>query len=228
MWQWLRGADSSQCRHEVMTVCSDASYVLQGPIIPPNTMADPGFHPNDDLTGEQENPTVRGCFGKVKAAVFITVVIAIECAVAYFYIPSSSETASMAGATLGINPETGRQPSPELMQTSQETVNQVEVRLGEFSVTAFQPVSNSTLRIDFQLYGTIALNDEADFFRRFEENRHRFREQVIVTIRTADITDLTEAQLGLIRRRVLERGNRVLGKPLLRGVIFSDFSFIEQ
>ncbi len=228
MWQWLRGADSPQRHYDVMTVCSQGSYVLQGPIISPSAMADPGFHPNDDLTGEQEYPAPRGGLGKVKAAVFITVVIALECAVAYFYIPSSSETASMAGATLGIDPETGRAPSLELRHTSQETVDQVEVRLGEFSVTAFQPVSNSTLRIDFQLYGTIALNDEADFFRRFEENRHRFREQVIVTIRTAEITDLTEAQLGLIRRRVLERGNRVLGKPLLRGVIFSDFSFIEQ
>ena len=166
--------------------------------------------------------------GKLKAAAFIAVVIAVECAVAYFLVPSATETAAIAGATLGIDPETGTIPPDDARHAAQETVEQVEVPLGEYSVTAFQPVSNTTLRIDFQLYGTIAAKDEGEFFRRMDENRHRFREQVIVTIRTADITDFTEAQLGLIRRRVLERSNRILGIPLLRGVIFSDFSFIEQ
>ncbi len=181
----------------------------------------------DESLDMQDAPPSKGVLGKVKAAVFIGLIIAIECAIAYFYIPSSSETAAIAGATLGIDPEMGQIPSQGEV-TEPEKVAQIEVPLGEFSVTAFQPVSNSTLRIDFQLYGTIALADEADFFQRMAENRHRFREQVIVTIRTADITDFTEAQLGLIRRRVLERSNRILGRPMLRGVIFSDFSFIEQ
>ena len=170
----------------------------------------------------------RGFGSKVKAAAFIACVVAVECAVAYLYIPNSLETAAIAGATLDIDPETGRIPPKEEGDTAQGMADQIEVPLGEYSVTTFQPVSNTTLRIDFQLYGTIAVKDEAEFFRRMEENRHRFREQVIVTIRTADITDFTEAQLGLIRRRVLERSNRILGTPLLRGVIFSDFSFIEQ
>ncbi len=191
-------------------------------------MAEQGFQIHDAWPAEESHPSPGGHFGKIKAVVFIAVVIAIECAVAYFYIPSSSETAAIAGATLGIDPETGAVTPQEGAEPAAETVDQVEVPLGEFSVTAFQPVSNTTLRVDFQLYGTIAMGDEAQFFRRMEENRHRFREQVIVTIRTADITDLTEAQLGLIRRRVLERSNRVLGQPLLRGVIFSEFSFIEQ
>ncbi len=191
-------------------------------------MAEHELRTHDEASDEPTTPPSKGVVGKIKAAAFIAVVIGIECAVAYFFIPSASETAAIAGATLGIDPETGKASPLQADGPSPEKVDQVEVPLGEFSVTAFQPVSNSTLRIDFQLYGTIATKDEAEFFRRMDENRHRFREQVIVTIRTADITDFTEAQLGLVRRRVLERSNRVLGKPLLRGVIFSDFSFIEQ
>ena len=191
-------------------------------------MADLRLQENEDAADGSMTSPRKGGLGKVKAAVFIALVIGVECAAAYFLVPSSSETAEIAGATLGIDPETGKVAAKEDATKVQETADQIEVPLGEFSVTAFQPVSNSTLRIDFQLYGTIAIKDEPEFFRRLEENRHRFREQVIVTIRTADITDFTEAQLGLIRRRVLEKSNRVLGKPLLRGVIFSDFSFIEQ
>jgi hypothetical protein len=191
-------------------------------------MAEQASRADNELLDEREAASNKGIGGKIKAVAFIAFVIAIECAVAYFYVPNSSQTAALAGATLGIDPETGRVPAQEPDKINPERVDQAEVPLGEYSVTTFQPVSNTTLRIDFQLYGTIAIKDEAEFFRRMEENRHRFREQVIVTIRTADITDFTEAQLGLIRRRVLEKSNRVLGAPLLRGVIFSDFSFIEQ
>ena len=41
-------------------------------------------------------------------------------------------------------------------------------------------------------------------------------------------TDLTDAGLGLIKRKILEKTNRALGKPLLQTVVFSDFSFVEQ
>jgi hypothetical protein len=51
---------------------------------------------------------------------------------------------------------------------------------------------------------------------------------VIVTLRSSELGDLTDAGLGLIKRRILEKTNRTLGKPYLRSVIFSDFSFIEQ
>ena len=61
-----------------------------------------------------------------------------------------------------------------------------------------------------------------------EENKHRFREQVLVTVRAADLTELTDAGLGLMKRKILERANHTLGKPLLETVVVSDFSFIEQ
>ena len=61
-----------------------------------------------------------------------------------------------------------------------------------------------------------------------EENLHRFRDQVIVILRSSDLEDLTDAGLGLIKRKILEKTNPLLGKPYLQAVIFSDFSFIEQ
>jgi flagellar FliL protein len=102
------------------------------------------------------------------------------------------------------------------------------VDLEEFSVSAYQPISNTSLRIDFHLFGIVAIEDEADFLQQFEENRHRFREQVLVIARSAELTDLTDAGLGLIKRRILEKSNEALGRPLLRAVVFSDFSFVEQ
>ena len=103
-----------------------------------------------------------------------------------------------------------------------------EVDLGEFQVTAYQPVSSSTLFISFHLYGSVTERQVEEFNKRLEGNKHRIRDNVIVIVRSAEITDLTDAGLGLIKRRILETTNKALGKPLLQGVMFSEFSFVEQ
>ncbi len=106
--------------------------------------------------------------------------------------------------------------------------DQEEVDLGEFTVTAYQPVSNSTLFISFHLYGTILHKHGEDFEQRLSDTKFRVRDNVIVIIRSAEISDLTDAGLGLIKRRILETTNKTLGKALLQSVMFSDFSFVEQ
>ena len=84
------------------------------------------------------------------------------------------------------------------------------------------------MRIDFHLFGTVKTENQKDFLKLMEENKHRFREQVLVTVRGAEITDLTDAGLGLMKRKLLDRANHTLGKPVLQTVVISDFSFIEQ
>ncbi len=133
----------------------------------------------------------------------------------------------------GVNPEakpTKTAPDTPLVHFSEteSDVPQVEVDLGEFAVTSYQPVSNTTLRIDFHLYGTVATEHEQEFQEALVANAHRFRDQVIITLRSSEITDLTDAGLGLIKRKILEKTNTMLGKRYLKAVIFSDFSFIEQ
>ena len=105
---------------------------------------------------------------------------------------------------------------------------QQEVDLGEFTVTAYQPVSSSTLFISFHLYGSALDKHSDELAKRLDDHKHQVRDNIIVIIRSPEITDLTDAGLGLIKRRILETTNRTLGKPLLQGIIFSDFSFVEQ
>lgn len=186
--------------------------------------------PTDDPAAEAEVTSTRSSIlAKIKILLFVTVVLAVECLVAYLYLPSASQTAAMVEASLAANSQAGELPNQDgQFDEEGELVDQVEVDLGEFSVTAFQPVSNTALRIDFHLWGTVHADDEEEFLTLMDENLNRFREQVIVTVRGADITDLTDAGLGLLKRKILEKTNRTVGKPLLRVVIFSEFSFIEQ
>jgi hypothetical protein len=105
---------------------------------------------------------------------------------------------------------------------------QAEIDLGQYNVTGYQPVSNTTLIITFHLYGTVKTKHADDFAQRFEESKHRVRDNIIAIVRSAEVTDLTDAGLGLIKRRVLETTNKTLGKPLVQSVMFSEFSFFEQ
>jgi flagellar basal body-associated protein FliL len=104
----------------------------------------------------------------------------------------------------------------------------IEVLIGDFNATKYQPQANTTLRINFQLYGTVAADKEAEFKTLLEERKHRLREQVLEIVRSSDMGDLADPVLGLIKRKILEKSNRLIGKPLLKGVVFSDFSYFEQ
>lgn len=191
-------------------------------------MAQEPSAPNENPQAEEQTPapaTKRNLFGKIKIVLFVVLVIAVECAVAYWFLPQTAETAALAGSAVENKGESKTNPKKE---TEKEPNSQVEVDLGEFNVTAYQPASNTTLRIDFHLYGTVAAAEQKEFMTRLEENQHRFREQVIVTVRSSEITDLTDAGLGLVKRKIMDKTNRMLGKQLLQTIIFSDFSFIEQ
>lgn len=171
-------------------------------------------------------------FGKIKVLAIVAVLVGGECFVAYLFLPSAADVSAQAAAAAGNKPkaEAPKHAEPAEPVDEQEPVKkeQAEVNLGQFGVSAFQPGSGSTLRIDFRLFGMVAARDEKEFTKLKEENLHRFRDQVIITLRSAEPADLTDPDLSTIKRRIVDRSNRVLGKSLLRGVVFSDFSCIEQ
>ena len=71
--------------------------------------------------------------------------------------------------------------------------------------------------------------DKAEEFKSLSASKkNRLRDNVMSIIRSADMNDLTDPSLGLIKRKILETTNKALGKPLLQGVVFSEFTFLEQ
>jgi hypothetical protein len=129
-----------------------------------------------------------------------------------------------AGAKPAAEEKTGEaQPAAE-----GEGPASMEVDLKEYSVTVYQPASNSTMRIDFHLHGIVASSDKQEFDRLFELNQSRFREQVMVVIRSAEMADLTDPSLRSIKRTMLEKVRNILGKPLLQELVISDYSSLEN
>jgi flagellar FliL protein len=205
--------------------------------------------PQEEAKSERTSEAVpeqhkKSSFVKLAILGIVVTVIGVECTLAFFVLSSAgnatehvSEPSVAKGEGKGESKdkEAKHEGKAEAKGNVESELNgdadpsdQVEVVLGEFSVTAFQPATNTTLRIEFSLYGAVGAKEQKEFMTALEENQHRFREQVIVIVRSAEITDLTDAGLGLIKRKIMEKTNRMIGKSMLHSVIFSDFSFIEQ
>ena len=166
--------------------------------------------------------------GKLLAAGIVSIIIVVESVVAYLVFPPAQDTSALESDRLGDAAAAEAEAEAEAEGGSEKN-SLVEFPLGErFTVSAFQPASNSTMRIDFQLFGLAKEEDKDELTRLHEQLEHRFREQVIVTIRSAEVTDFSEPGLGLIKRKILEKANRAYGKPLLQDIIIPDFSFVEQ
>ena len=157
---------------------------------------------------------------------FVTGAAAVQLIIAMMFLSTFASSAQSDAESL--EEQVDEAIEKELVTSNGHGDSMIEVELGEYTVTSFQPSSEITLRIDFHLFGTIAQGDQSEFASRFERNKNRVREQIIVTTRNAELTDLTDPGLGLIKRRVLTKVNRTLGRPLLTTIIIGDFSFIEQ
>jgi flagellar FliL protein len=194
-------------------------------------------------------------FSKAKIGAIVGVIVLLQCALAYVYLPGG-EAAAKADAkkeTVAAHPV----DKPEKELAADARAEQREVDLGKFSLTAFNPNSNTTLLIDFHLFGAVAADhddkdgkaggehggghgghggkagegaeeDNSNFGKLFKKNRNRFRDQVIIIIRNAQMSDLTDPGLGLIKRQILAKTNSLLGEPLLKEVLFSDFAVVQQ
>jgi flagellar basal body-associated protein FliL len=185
----------------------------------------------------------------------IGVIVLLQCALAYVFLPGSDAAAKGDSKKESVAAHPAEKPDKE--GAADVRADQREVDLGKFSLTAFNPNSNTTLLIDFHLFGAVAAEhddkdakaggehggghgghggkagegteeDNSNFGKLFKKNRNRFRDQVIIIIRNAQMSDLTDPGLGLIKRQILAKTNSLLGEPLLKEVLFSDFAVVQQ
>lgn len=177
-----------------------------------------------------EEPERSRLWGLLKAAGIVLGIVVVEVVAAAVLIPSAHDTETTARKVRAAQQgQLDPTADPTVLQASALALKKTrEVDLGRYNVTRYNPEADTTLIVDFELYGVVLATDEGTFTTQFEANKVRIREQVIMTLSGADTTDLTDAELGLLKRRILEKTNRALGKPLVQEILFSKFNFIER
>jgi flagellar FliL protein len=181
-----------------------------------------------ELAGEPRKKG-RGLFRLVKAIAFVSVIVVVQVVVASLLAPSAKDTEKVAQELVAASTgkaEAGHEKDEAAERKEEEELHEVE--LGSFNVTRFNPGTNTTLAIDFEVYGTVLAEEATEFEHRFEKSNARIREQITMTMHGTESADLTDAGLGLIKRQILEKTNRALGQPLLKEVLFSKFNFVER
>jgi flagellar basal body-associated protein FliL len=174
----------------------------------------------------------RGIFRIAKAVAFVSIIVVVQVVVASMLAPSAKDTEKLAHELVAASNgkaasehEEGGKATPAAAVNNEELH---EVELGSYNVTRFNPGTNTTLAIDFEVFGTVLAEDAPEFEHRFDKSKARIREQITMTMHGAEATDLTDAGLGLIKRQILEKTNRALGQPVLKEVLFSKFNFVER
>jgi flagellar FliL protein len=168
----------------------------------------------------------------VKATAFVSVIVILEVAAATVFFPSAEDTRRTGEALVADNDEAdagekGGQPNDGASEEHAGPGSK-EVALGTYHVVSFNPATGTSMSIDFELFGVVLAEDEADFAERYLLHERRLNEQITIAIRSMESADFTDPGLGLIKRIILEKVNRALGKTLVREAVFSGFSFNER
>ena len=156
--------------------------------------------------------------------------IASECLVAWMYLPSASE-ATAAVQTIAANAREGAALEDPFDPELEAGLNQEDgtelVKLGEFDLVMHMANEQINRYFFFQLSASVKTEDKDMLLESWTENEDRLRDQINEIIRNAKITDLTDPGLGLIKRQILTKVNRTLGKPYLQSIYFPNFTYRE-
>lgn len=166
----------------------------------------------------------------ILVAVFVSVVILLECGFAYLLIPSTADLEAWAKTKEGEHApasEHGHEGKEE-HKGEHSAEHEAEVELGKFNVIVHRPTDNMTMRVNFHLIGTVPEKEHHEFAELYAKCEHRLRDQIIFEIRKSEAADLSDPGLALLKRKILAKSNELLGKPMLHTIVFSDFAFIEQ
>lgn len=168
--------------------------------------------------------------GNLIIGAFVVAVVTAECAAAYLLLPSPQTVAAMAAEELKKNEAEDKKKKEDEHHHDKHDhgAPTVEVDLGKFAITSSQPQSNALMRISFSLWGAVEEEHLHEFQELYERHKHRLRQEVIFIVRQTDVDGLTDPNLVLLKRRIQDKANFILGENLLHGVVFSEFSFIDQ
>lgn len=183
-----------------------------------------------------------GLMTLVKGAAAVSVVVLLEAAAAMMFIPTADETRAIAqelasGAHATADAHAHEEHASHGEHGGHDSQGghggghgaaTHEAPLGTYHVVSYNPATQTSLNIDFELFGVVLASEVEDFNHLFALHEKRINEQVTIAIRGMEAADFTDPGLGLIKRIILEKTNRALGKPLVREAVFSEFSFMER
>jgi flagellar FliL protein len=195
--------------------------------------------PVEEQSSEAPAKKGPGVMSLVKALAIVLVIVLAQVGAAAMLLPSPDETREVGRKFVGA--DHGKEQAHhedahaddghhegDAHGTGGHGETSREVNLGAYHIVSFNPKTGQSLSVDFELFGTVLAEEEAEFAHLYAAHEKRISEQITIAVRGLQASDFTDPGLGLIKRIILEKTNRALGKPLVREAVISQFSFIER
>lgn len=103
-----------------------------------------------------------------------------------------------------------------------DPLNFSEVEIGKFAVT--QRHKPAIFYIRFHLFAVVPDNLLDEFHRHLETYSERVRAEVRATTQKCELKKLNDPSLKWLKSELISSINHVIGEPILRDVVFSEFS----
>jgi hypothetical protein len=176
-----------------------------------------------------------GIMTLVKALAIVSLIVIAQVCAASMLIPTADETREvgkqLAGAGHGEeaeHDEHAEEGHGDEHGAGGHGDHTIEVNLGVYHIVSFNPKTGKSLSVDFELFGTVLAEEQTEFDHLYAAHEKRISEQITIAVRGLQTEDMADPGLGLIKRIILEKTNRALGKPLVREALISQFSFIPR
>ena len=139
---------------------------------PTNTVAE---QPVTETPAEAPKRKGGGIFRLIKAVAFVSVIVVVQIVGAAMLAPSAQDTAKLAkdiaAAASGQSAEAQEEHAKDAKEHGGHEKNLKEVELGSYNITRYNPTTNTTLAIDFELFGTVLAEDAAEFATPFRKQQ---------------------------------------------------------
>ncbi|MDR1494189.1 MAG: flagellar basal body-associated FliL family protein [Planctomycetaceae bacterium] len=98
-----------------------------------------------------------------------------------------------------------------------------EVDLGEYTTTEDDSASSSR-RLSIHFYGLVNKKELDEYNKRYELNKNRIREAILVILRSSQQAELADPALKMIKNKIMVKVNEILGQPLIKNVLYTDIA----
>lgn len=176
---------------------------------------------------EEETPAAKKTMmPKLMIGGFISMVVIFESLIFFLMVPSADDVAALAEKRLMERLEEKMKAADEDVVDDSQSIQ--EFTLGDISLNFTPNGTEHSHMLEFGLFGTVRKKDADDLDKLFKERQGRLNDRLILELRNASIDELTESQLGLIRRRILATTNEILEKPILVGIGFKYYQLNQE
>ena len=160
----------------------------------------------------------------------IAAVILIETGLAFYFIPDSKQVTAQFREEIKKELVEEFGGSEDLLgeRVNEEDVELIEKDLGAHEIIIRDSKSGAIYAVDCMVACTIKDADGTTFDKMYEANKYRVQEQIMIQFREANIDDLAEKQLGLIKKRISKKIDDLFGGKMIREVHLPEFSYYLQ